>query len=71
MSSKITVILDVLGDGKWHETGELEQQAKLDGRQVQEVIRFLGEFDFVKIDSPRKKVRMCEGCQELMSQTLT
>jgi hypothetical protein len=70
MGSKITLILDVLGDGMWHETGDLQQQVKLDEHKMQKVIGFLKEFDFVRI-SPHKKVRVSRSFQKLMAQTLT
>ena len=71
MSSKITMILDILSDGKWHEIKEMQQQAELDEQQVQEVIKFLSEFDFVKIDSANKKVRISRSFQKLMAETST
>jgi hypothetical protein len=71
MGSKITMILEMLSDGKWHETKELQQQAEIDEYQMQEVTKFLNEFDFVKAVRANKKVRISESYQELLAQTST
>jgi DNA-binding IclR family transcriptional regulator len=65
------MILEILSDGKWHEIKELQQQAEIDEHQVEEVTKFLNEFDFVKVDSANKKVRISKSYQKLLAQTST
>ena len=41
--SKITEVLEFLGDGKWHGLDELKAKMRLTAFQVHEIITFLGE----------------------------
>ena len=51
MVSKIMLVLELLGDGKWHGTEELLLKLGLDERKLEEVTAFLGNYGFVKIDN--------------------
>jgi DNA-binding IclR family transcriptional regulator len=69
--SKITMILEILGDGKWHGIEELQQRLELNEREVQEIITFLNKYDFVKIDKEHGKVKINRNFQKLLAQTVT
>ena len=70
MDSKITMILEILSDGKWHEMEELQQRMELDGHKVREITRFLGEYNFAEIDDENRKVRINKGFQKFLAQTM-
>jgi len=69
--SKITMILEMLGDGKWHGIEELQQRLELNERKVQEITTFLNNYDFVKIDKEHGKVKINRNFQKLLVQTIT
>jgi DNA-binding IclR family transcriptional regulator len=69
--SKITIILEMLGDGKWHEIEELQQRRGLNEHEVQEITAFLNKYDFVKIDKEHRKVKINRNFQKLLVQTVT
>lgn len=69
--SKITMILEVLDDGKWHGIVELQERLELNEREVQEITIFLTKYDFVKIDKEHERVRINRSFQRLLDQTIT
>lgn len=71
MVSKITMILEMLGDGKWHEIEELQLRLGLNEHKVQEITTFLNKYDFVKIDKEHEKVKINRNFQKLLVQTIT
>jgi DNA-binding IclR family transcriptional regulator len=69
--SKITMILEMLGDGKWHGIEELQLRLGLNELKVQEIAMFLNKYDFVKIDKKQRKVKINRNFQKLLAQTVT
>ena len=71
MVSKITLILEMLGDGKWHGIKELQLRLGLNELKVQEITMFLNRYDFVKIDKKQGKVKLNRNFQKLLAQPVT
>ena len=71
MVSKITMILEILGDGKWHEIEELQLRLGLNEHKVQGITAFLNKYDFVKIDREHGIVKINRNFQKLLAQTIT
>jgi DNA-binding IclR family transcriptional regulator len=69
--SKITMLLEILGDGKWHGIEELQQRLELNERKVQEITAFLNKYDFVKINKEHGKVKINRNFQKLLAQAIT
>ncbi len=69
MGSTITVLLDMLGDGQWHNLAELQRQARLAGYKVQSVAAFLCRFDFAVIDETNEKVKVSRDFQDFLTRT--
>jgi hypothetical protein len=63
--------LELLSDGKWHGTGELLLKLKLDEHKLQEVMAFLSNYSFVKVDKKNGKVRINKDVQKLVAQNAT
>jgi DNA-binding IclR family transcriptional regulator len=68
--SKITLILEILGDGKWHGIEELQKRLGMNELKVQEIASFLNKYDFVKIDKEHRKVKINRNFQKLLAQTV-
>jgi DNA-binding IclR family transcriptional regulator len=69
MEYRVTMILEILSDGKWHGIEELQQRMELDDYKVQEFTAFLNKYNFVTIDEANKKVRINRGFQKFLDQT--
>jgi len=68
---KITMILDILSDGKWHGTEELLLRLELNEHKLEEVTTFLNNYDFVKVDRKSGKVKINKDFQKLLAQANT
>jgi len=71
MAPKITMILDILSDGKWHRTEELLIRVELNEHKLQEVTTFLKCYDFVKVDKKSGKMKINKDFQKLLAQAIT
>jgi DNA-binding IclR family transcriptional regulator len=65
------MILEILGDGKWHGSEELQLRLGLNEHKVQKITTFLNKYDFVKIDKEHGKVKINRNFQKLLAQTVT
>ena len=71
MALKITEILEILKDGKWHSLDEIQTEMHLNRNQIQQVIAFLREYRFVIISETQKKIRIEEEAKKFMTQRAT
>jgi hypothetical protein len=67
--SEIAVLLEILGDGKWHGLTELQQQAGLAEYKVQGITGFLCRFDFAVVDEANNRVKVKREFQEFLMRT--
>jgi hypothetical protein len=71
VTSKITIVLEVLGDGKWHGIEELRQQMDLTPEEINEIATFLGKYGFAVIDGANNRVRINRDFKRILSQNNT
>jgi DNA-binding IclR family transcriptional regulator len=71
MASKITDILEILSDGKWHGMEELQQKMQLSEHQTREITAFLNQYNFVRMNRTNKKIRIDKNVREFLTQTTT
>jgi DNA-binding IclR family transcriptional regulator len=69
LGSEIAVLLEILGDGRWHGLAELQRQVGLAEYKVQGIAAFLSRFDFAVVDEANEKVRISRGFQEFLART--
>ena len=69
--SKITMILEILGDGKWHGIEELLLRLELNEHRFREITAFLNKYGFVKIDEKNRRVKINRDFQKLLAQPVT
>jgi hypothetical protein len=70
MAHKVARLLDILGDGKWHENDQLRQLMDLSDCEVQEITDFLGKYDFAEVDDERKRVKINKDFKKILEQTV-
>ena len=68
MAYKITMLLEVLGDGKWHEIEQLHQLMNIYDCEITEIMAFLNKYDFAEVDHAKKRVRLNKDFQKILSQ---
>jgi len=71
VTSKITIILEVLGDGKWHEIEEMRQQMDLTFEEMMDIAEFLGKYGFAEIDDANDKVRINSAFKKILAQNVS
>jgi DNA-binding IclR family transcriptional regulator len=69
--SKITMILDILGDGRWHEVDALVLNFELSDDKFGALITFLSKYGFVKVDEENMRVKLNRDFQKLLTATAT
>lgn len=66
--SKITMALEILGDGKWHRIEELLLSLQLSEDKFRELSSFLNAYSFVKVDEKKRKVKINNDFKKLLTQ---
>lgn len=70
MAYKLTRLLEILGDGKWHETEQLRQMMDLSDCEMQEIADFLGKYDFAEVDDAKRRVRVNKDFKKILTQSV-
>lgn len=66
--SKITMVLEILGDGKWHRIEDLLLSLNLSEHKFRELTSFLNAYSFVKVDEKNGRVRIDSDFKKLLTQ---
>ena len=66
--SKITMALEILGDGKWHRIEELLLSLNLSEDKFRELTSFLNAYSFVKVDEKNGRVKINNDFKKLLTQ---
>ena len=69
--SKIMMVLEILGDGKWHGIEELLLSLKLSEDKFRELTSFLNAYSFVKVDETHGRVKISRDFKKLLTQPVT
>jgi len=70
-TSKILEILEMLSDKQWYTLKEIQQKMKLNENQMQQIIGFLKEFNFIIIDKQGKEIKLEETVRRFLTQKTT
>lgn len=69
--AKISGVLDMLRDGKWHGLEEIRKEMGLNRNQVRQIAEFLKQYEFITFDEAKKKVRLEEAAKEFLARKAT
>jgi hypothetical protein len=64
--SKVDLVLELLGDGRWHEMVEMQQSLALDEVEAKEILAFLGKYELAEVDYEKGRVRINRDFQKLL-----
>ena len=70
-SSKIAKILEILNDEQWHTLKEIQEKAQLDKSQVQQIIRFLKEYNFIIVDEEKREIKIEKTVKKFLTKNTT
>lgn len=59
-------LLELLEDGKWHNTREIMDYSKFHELKVEMVMNFLSEFGFVELDGKGQKVKLAPSLYKFL-----
>jgi hypothetical protein len=62
-------ILELLNDGKWHSLLEVRRQTKLKENEVQQIIKFLKEYNFIILKETKEAVRIEKAARRFLTQS--
>jgi DNA-binding IclR family transcriptional regulator len=66
--TKITMALEMLGDGRWHRIEELTLSLKLSDDKFKELTSFLTAYGFVEVDDKKRRVKINSDFNKLLTQ---
>ena len=69
MAYKLSRLLEIIGDGKWHDTDQLKQLMDLSDCELEGIADFLGKYDFAQVDDAKKRVKINRDFKRILTQT--
>jgi len=70
-AAKIARILELLEDGQWHVLGDVQKKTRLNEDQVQQIVAFLKEYQFITADDAKGEIRLQEAVRKFLTQDVT
>ena len=58
----------MLRDGKWHEADQLQKSMALTDCELDEIMDFLGKYDFAEVDDKGKRLRVNKDFRKILCQ---
>ena len=69
MAYKMSRLLEIIRDGKWHGTDQLKQLMDLNDCEMEQVTDFLDKYDFAQVDDGKKRVKINRDFKRILTQT--
>jgi hypothetical protein len=67
LAYKLSRLLEILGDGKWHDTDQLTTLMELSYWELLEIMDFLGKYNFAQIDEDKKRVKIARDFKKILT----
>ena len=61
-------ILELLNDGKWHSAEEIGRKMQLKEHEVQKIVTFLKEYNFILLERTRGAIKIEEAARRFLTQ---
>ena len=62
-------ILELLNDGKWHSVEEIRRKMQLKEHEVQKIVTFLKEYNFILLERTRGAIKIEEAARRFLIQS--
>ncbi len=66
--AKIDDVLRLLENGKWHDLREMEENTQLHDCDISSILRFLVQYDFIKLDKEGKKAKLASSTRDFLNK---
>ena len=70
MPFRITMLLEKIGDGKWHKLDQLKQLMGFSDYELQEITKFLSQYSFAELDEDARRVRINKDFQKILANSM-
>lgn len=70
-AAKIARILELLEDGQWHMLGDVQKKTRLNEDQIQQIVAFLKEYQFITTDDAKDKIKLQEAVSKFLKRNVT
>ena len=70
MPFRITMLLEKIGDGKWHNLDQLKQLMGFSDYELQEITKFLSQYSFAELDEDARRVRINKDFQKILVNSM-
>ena len=61
-------ILELLEDGKWHNLKEINKEVGLPEDNLEEIIGFFAEYEFIQLDKKRRRAKLTHLLLEFLTK---
>ncbi|UCE29611.1 MAG: hypothetical protein JSV85_02515 [Candidatus Bathyarchaeota archaeon] len=68
---EIDEVVDLIRDGQWHKLEDIVNKTKLTNPKTKKILEFLADYDFIDLDSKRKKVKANTALTKFLKETET
>ena len=68
--SEIAVVLEILGDGRWHQMEDLVLSLDLNEYKFRELTSFLNAYNFIKVDEKKGRVKINNTFKKLSNRLI-
>lgn len=65
---EIDLIVNVIKNGEWHQLQEIFEKCKLPKVKVENILKFLVDYDFIEINGSRRKVKVSPSLQKFLEE---
>jgi hypothetical protein len=70
MPFRITMLLEKIGDGKWHKLDQLKRLMGFSDYELQEITKFLSQYDLAEFDEDTRRVRINRDFQKILANSM-
>ncbi len=64
-------ILELLNDGKWHSVEEIRRKIQLKEHEVQKIVMFLKEYNFILLERTEGTIKIEEAARKFLTQSIS
>ena len=68
MAAAIDRTLEIIKNGEWHSLDAVINELRLPKKMVERILRFLAEFEFIRLDEEEQKVKIDREFQSLYTK---
>lgn len=68
MAAAIDRTLEIIKNGEWHSLDAVTNELRLPKKTVERILRFLAEFEFIKLDEKEQRVKIDHDFQSLYTK---